>query len=122
MAIVAIVAFYLGPALQMIVHALLGLPPAQRERLAPISLKGQYLVIGIAADALIGTTLARMLPDASRHANRPNPRKVILPEQIGVCSVISDLFLQCRTKAGADGQKAGQSGGGDGKGHGHGGI
>lgn len=57
----AFVAFYLGPALQMIVHTLLGFSPAQREWLAPISLKGQYLVIGTAADALIGNALARIV-------------------------------------------------------------
>lgn len=57
----AIGAFYIAPALQVVVHTLWGLPPAQREWPAPISLQGQYVLFGIVIGGVLGYLPARLL-------------------------------------------------------------
>ncbi len=63
----AIGAFYIAPALQAIVHTILGLPPAQREWPAPISLQGQYVLFGILVGGVLGYLPARLLAVLSTH-------------------------------------------------------
>jgi hypothetical protein len=65
MAGAAVGAFYIAPALQVMVHTALGLPPAQRQWPAPVSLQGQYVLLGIAAGGLLGYFASRLLASLS---------------------------------------------------------